>query len=69
MINKVVEDIDSLGYDKITLLTDKAIAMTSLQAKVQRRRHKPVIPLNAPRGDSQSNGLAEKDCGHVRGSF
>ena len=60
MINKVVDDIDSLGYDKVTLKTDKEVAMTSLQAKVQRRRHKPVIPMNAPRGDSQSNGLVEK---------
>ena len=60
MINKVVEDIDSLGCGKVTMMTDKEIAMTSLQAKVQRRRDKPVIPQNAFKGDSQSNGLADK---------
>ena len=60
MINKVVDDIDSLWYGRITLMTDKAVAMPSLQAKVHRRRSKPVVPQNAPKGDSQSNGLAEK---------
>ena len=43
----------------ITFMADKEVAMTSLQNKI-RRRSRPVIPQNAPKGDSQSNGLAEK---------
>ena len=60
MITKVTEDIDSLGYDRVTFMTDKEVAMTALQARVKRRREKAVILQNAPKGDSQSNGLAEK---------
>ena len=60
MVSKVVDDINSLGYDRITLKTDQEIAMTSLQAKVQRLRDRPVVLANSPKGDSQFDGRAEK---------
>ena len=51
MLNKVVDDINSLGYGKVTLKTDQEVAMTSLQCKVQKVRERPVILMNSPKGD------------------
>ena len=69
IITKVVDNIDSLGHEQVVFQTDGESAMKALQAKVQWKRHKPVILMNPPRGESQSNGATEKAVQDFEGTF
>ena len=49
--------------------TDKEKALVALQGRVQRLREKPTVPINAPKGESQSNGAIENAVQRFEGNF
>jgi len=59
IVTKVVDCIDFPGRDQIVLKTDNENLLAALQARVQKLRSKPVVPINGSRGGSQSNGAVE----------
>ena len=69
LVDCCVDDLNSLGYEKIIFKTDKENSCKSLQAKVQRRRQKETLLENNPKGDSQSNGDAEKAVQDFEGAY
>ena len=59
IVTKVTDNINFLGHGKVIFKTDKEKALIALQGRVQRLRDKPTVLINAPKGESQSNGAIE----------
>ena len=69
IVTKVADDIDILGHDEVVFKTDKEMPLASVQARVRRLTRKPMVPINAPRGESQSNGAIENAVQRFEGIF
>ena len=59
-MDRIIDDIDSLGYTEIILRGDGEPALVQVMNEVKRRRHHSTILQNPPAYDPQSNGVAEK---------
>ena len=60
IVERVVTFLDSLGYPRISLKSDRENAMRALQRRVQLLRSGETVLNNSPSGDSQSNGMIER---------
>ena len=69
VVTKVTDNMDFLGHGKVVFKTDKEKALVALQGRVQRLRDKPTGPINAPKGESQSNGAIENAVQRFEGNF
>eukprot|EP00973_Karenia_brevis_P030730 4236777-Karenia_brevis.AAC.1 len=52
---QIVEDLETLGYNRIALRTDNEPAIRKLQELVINTRDKETVPQNSPKYSSQSN--------------
>ena len=68
---RLAEDIDGMGYRKVILKTDQENPIKALAArvKIKRESETQTIPELSPKGDSQSNGLAEMGVQEVAGQM
>eukprot|EP00973_Karenia_brevis_P056063 7797580-Karenia_brevis.AAC.1 len=68
--DKVINDIEVLGYGRIALRCDNEPAIRKLQKIIVNRRKQDTIPQNSPAYSSKSNGAAERAVqsvtGHIR---
>ena len=69
LVDSIVNDLNSLAYPKTIFKTDGEDSCKALQNRVQRARHKETLLENSPKGDSQSNGDAEKAVQDFEGTF
>ena len=53
-------DLEKVGYKKIILKGDNEPAIVAVQEEIKKRREEETILENAPVGQSQSNGVAER---------
>ena len=59
LVAKIIEDLDSLGYKRVTFRCDGSSALESLINVVRMRWTGEVVPETAPEGDPAANGNAE----------
>ena len=70
IVSNVVKFIETMGHTKIALTTDGEPAIVQVQAEIQRKRAPLMtVPRNPPAYDPQSNGLAERAVGQVKGQI
>ena len=67
IVNKLIEDIETLGYTDIIIKTDGEPALMQVAKEIKARRRHPTIPNEPPAYDPQSNGAIEKAVGEVTG--
>ena len=68
VVNNIIKAFENMGRTKIALKTDGEPAIVQLQGAVQRGRHPlPTVPLNPLASHPQSNGVAERAVGEVKG--
>ena len=60
IVNKIVQDIDEMGYTDIILKTDGEPAIVQLAMEIKKRRNQPTIPQHPPAYDPAANGVAER---------
>ena len=60
VVNKIVKDIEEMGYTDIILKTDGEPAIVQLATEVKNRRNKSTILQNPPAYDPAANGVAER---------
>ena len=70
IVSNVVKFIETMGHTKIALTTDGEPAVVQVQAEIHRKRAPLMtVPRNPPAYDPQSNGLAERAVGQVKGKI
>ena len=70
IVTNVVKSIETMGHTKIALTTDGEPAIVQVQAEIQKKRSPLMtVPRNPPAYDPQSNGLAERAVGQVKGQI
>ncbi len=60
-VENVVRNIARLGYKKVILCSDQEPAILDLIEGIIAARKEPTIPQNSPVGESQANGLVQKE--------
>ena len=69
--HKIANDMDELGFDNIVLRTDGEPAIVQLQEKVKAvratRGSGGTVLENTPKGQSKTNGTAEKAVQEIQG--
>ena len=66
VVDKLVEDIASLGHTKVIVKTDGEPALVVYESIKEKRKH-PTLPKHPPAYDPQSNGAIEKAVDDVMG--
>ena len=69
-VDYMLECIRSLGYANSTihLKSDQEPAIEAVNAKIIATRTAPTVPVNSPKGSSQSNGSVENAVQQVEGN-
>ena len=67
LARRLARDIESMGYAKVTLKTDREPAIIALSEAVQKEYGRDMVFEHPPAHDPQSNGAAEKAVGDVIG--
>ena len=61
LVEQVVSDVEKLGHTKVILKTDQEPAIRDVQRAVKNKRSQNTILENSPVGESQSNGVVERN--------
>ena len=61
-------DLDFMGYRRVILKSDKEPSIVALCDAVNNGWHGEIVPEESPKGESKSNGEAERADQSVRGS-
>ena len=69
IVDKIVEDIASLGYTDVIIKGDGEPALVQVMEAIRERRQQRTLVENPPAYDPQSNGAAEKAVDHVMGEL
>ena len=56
---KLAQWIDSLGYKRVAMKTDREASIVAVQEMVKQESKTEIVIENSPKGESQSNGLPE----------
>ena len=67
VINKTIDDLSTLGYERVIFRGDQEPALGAFMAMVRQAWPGDVVPELAPTGESQANGLAERAIQTVEG--
>ena len=59
-VKRLAGFIDGLGYNKVMFKSDNEPSIVDLWNAVREKRKGDTIPENAPVGESEANGIAEK---------
>ena len=59
--------VDGLGYNKVVFKSDNENAVVDLWKQIKDKRTGETVPENAPKGESQANGIAERAIQDVEG--
>ena len=59
VIKSIAQWIDSLGYMRILIKSDKEPSIVAVQEAVKLESSAEMVPENTPAGESQSNGNIE----------
>ena len=66
-LNMVCEDLDLLGYRRVTFRSDGEASICAVLNEIRAKWTGEVIGDNSAEGDSSSNGNAECGVGHMKG--
>ena len=69
VVDKLVEDIASLGHTKVIVKTDGEPALVNVYESIKEKRNHPTLPKHPPAYDPQSNGAIEKAVDDVMGQI
>ena len=59
--------VDGLGYNKLVFKSDNEHSVVDLWRAIKNKRTGETVPENAPKGESQANGIAERAIQDVEG--
>lgn len=69
VIDRVIKDIDSLGYGQVISKCDQEPALVELQDGIIEKRRSETIPRKSEMGESASNGDVERAIQSVEGAI
>ena len=69
VVDRLVEDIESLGHTKVIVKTDGEPALVKVYESIKEKSSHPTLPKHPPAYDPQSNGAIEKVVDDVMGQI